>query len=85
MWDDDSLYFLLPARRALRRFLMQRRVKVHGKSYWVTIHEYSDPVRPKLVWYAMAEYRGEDIFVGGPTEDDALAKWIKAAEDKVPE
>jgi len=63
---------------------MQRRVKVHGKSYWVTTHEYSDPDKPKAVWYAMAEYQGEDIFVGGPTEDDALAKWLKAAEAREP-
>jgi hypothetical protein len=64
---------------------MQRRVKVHGKSCWVTTHQYSDPARPKLVWYAMAEYRGEDIFVGGPTEEDALTKWITSAEAKGPE
>jgi len=84
--DDERSHFLSPTHWALsRRYLMQRRVKVHDKTYWVTTHLYSDPARPRAVWYATAEYCGEDIFVGGPTEDDALTKWIKAAEAKGPE
>jgi len=75
--DEDSNKLL-----SRRRHLMQRRVKVHGRTCWVTVHEYSDTIRMKPVWYVMAEYRGEEIFVGAPTEREALKRWTEAAEAK---
>jgi hypothetical protein len=61
---------------------MQRRVTVHGKAHWVTVHQYSDWPRKKPTWYAIAEYEGEEIAVKGRSEADALEKWIRAAEVK---
>jgi hypothetical protein len=61
---------------------MQRRVTVHGKAHWVTVHQYSDWSRKTPAWYVMAEYEGVEIVVKGRSEHDALEKWIQAAEAK---
>ncbi len=59
---------------------MQRRIKIHGKSYWVTVHRYFASVRSDPVWYAIADYEGVEIFVGGPSEQSALKSWVEAAK-----
>lgn len=63
---------------------MQRRVKIHGKSHWVTVHRYLASLRSNPVWYAIADYDGEEISAAGPTEHSALKSWLEAAKARRP-
>jgi hypothetical protein len=56
---------------------MQRTVHVWGKPQQIDVFPKS-----KTVWIAAADYHGERIETEGPTQDDAVSRWLDAARQR---